>query len=1048
MNFNSIYSKLNPSQKSAVDLIEGPVMVIAGPGTGKTQVMGARVANILSKTDASPENILCLTFTEAATVALRNRLYDFIGSAAHRVHIHTYHGFCHNFIQDNKEVFGIQELEPLSDLERIEVMREILDELPTDHKLKRLTGEVYFDLKDLEKLFNLMKKDNLSIDNIHQKIEEYIDEIGSSEEYVYKRDSKYGKKGDYNPKYYGEVEKMDKLKAASSLFSVYQEKLAQRKRYDFNDMILWVLKVFQNEPELLLQLQEQYLYFLVDEYQDTNGAQNNLLHQLIDYWDNPNVFVVGDDDQSIYKFQGANVENITEFHQRYKEHIQLVTLTENYRSSQEILDTAGAVIQHNEERLIRQIPGLSKDISASNPAVADIKGQVIVEEYANSYQEIVSLAQKIKDAHAEGVAFKDIAVLYRNHAQSEDLMEYLFSENIPYNVTRNTDILQVPMIEQLIIMLQYIDLESKEMDSGEHLLFEILHYSLFKHLNSFEIAKLTHFIERNKGGWREQITEMEENAPGIDTDAFKEIKRFISDINYWIKQYYNQTLQHLVEEVLTKCGFVSRALAGGDSIFEMQCLNSFFSFLKEETAKAPRLNLNDFLHIIDLMRSHSLPLVLKKVVHGENGVQLMTVHGSKGLEFDQVYLIGCNEKLWEKDSSRSPFNINRIIAGEPAKASEEEGRRLFYVALTRAKKRLHVSYPVLDSNDKSISKSAFVVEMEESKVPQFKRTELDDKQVFQFFKQTLATHKETFRKLTELDFVKEEIKNFRLSATNLNSYLRCPVAFFYQTIIRVPSAKNESMSFGSAIHYALEMFFREYQNSGSLPGAGLLIDRFNYFMSQHKESFTEDALERRTEYAKMVLPEYLESRRSSWETLGKFDTEINIKQVEIKGVPIRGQIDRIEWQGDGIQVIDYKTGKYSNARKKLNPPLAEDKLKEGEGDHNKIYGGDYWRQLYFYKILIDQDPKYKEEVISGILDFVEPDSDEFKTEKMVFNSTDEAIVIQQITDTFQKIQNSGFNEGCEKEDCVWCNFNTYYLRKELVSPESLKNMELDELDQR
>ena len=431
MNFDDLYKSLNPAQKEAVDIIDGTVMVIAGPGTGKTQVLGARVANILQQTDTSAENILCLTFTEAATVALRNRLYDFIGSSAHRVNIHTYHGFCNQVIQDNKELFGVQDLEPLSDLERIEVLREIIDDLDPNHIMKRFKGEVYFDLSNLDKLFNIMKMENYSSSEIVEEAETYTQTIQNSEEYRLKRDSKNGNKGDLNATFYAEQKKMEVLKAAALLFDAYQNKLKQRKRYDYNDMILWVLKIFKDHEEVLRVLQEKYHYFLVDEYQDTNGAQNDLLSNLINYWDNPNVFVVGDDDQSIYKFQGANVQNIT----RLLSYASANTST--WYVSQKTIDRARRSwtpqLERNSSTMLKglraRFPGLSKNITASNPDVAAKQAERSRSSpIPNPYQEVVSTAQKIKDSSSIGKSNsikRSCSALPGSLSKSVHLIDYL-----------------------------------------------------------------------------------------------------------------------------------------------------------------------------------------------------------------------------------------------------------------------------------------------------------------------------------------------------------------------------------------------------------------------------------------------------------------------------------------------------------------------------------------------------------------------------------------------------------------------------------------------
>ena len=308
--FEKIYADLNIEQRRAVDTIEGPVMVIAGPGTGKTQILSARIGKILLETDAQPENILCLTYTDAGAVAMRKRLLDFIGPDAYKVNIYTFHAFCNDIIQENLSLFLKTSLDPISDLEKIDLFKQLIDSFDKDNPLKRYRGDVYFEINNLQQLFSTMKKEGWTPVFIELKIDDYIADLPTRDDYIYQKAYKQFKAGDVKAnKLADEIEKMEKLRAAVNQFDVFQSLMSQRKRYDFDDMINWVIRAFEENPNLLSRYQEQFLYILVDEYQDTSGTQNKIVQLLINFWEQPNVFVVGDDDQSIYRFQGANVEN-------------------------------------------------------------------------------------------------------------------------------------------------------------------------------------------------------------------------------------------------------------------------------------------------------------------------------------------------------------------------------------------------------------------------------------------------------------------------------------------------------------------------------------------------------------------------------------------------------------------------------------------------------------------------------------------------------------------------------------------------------------------
>src|ERR1700742_3054256 len=362
--FNQALALLNPEQLAAVNQMDGPVLVVAGPGTGKTQILAARIGKILTDTDARPNEILCLTYTDAGAVAMRKRLFEFIGPDAYRINIYTFHAFCNEIIQENLEYFGKLNLEPLSDLESAMLFRELIDDFPNDHVLKRFTGEVYYDVPRLRELFSTMKKEDWNKDFINTAINEYLADIHLREGFFYKRANatKGIKIGD---PHHDKIEKardaMAKLLGAVSEYENFDKKMKDRSRYDYDDMIMWVLKAFRENEEMLRRYQERYQYILVDEFQDTSGSQNELLKFLLNYWDTPNVFVVGDDDQSIFKFQGANMKNILDFAADYSNALKIVVLKHNYRSNQHILDISRVLIENNRERLTQQL-NLNKNI--------------------------------------------------------------------------------------------------------------------------------------------------------------------------------------------------------------------------------------------------------------------------------------------------------------------------------------------------------------------------------------------------------------------------------------------------------------------------------------------------------------------------------------------------------------------------------------------------------------------------------------------------------------------------------------------------------------
>src|SRR4029078_166829 len=261
--FREEYERLNEKQRLAVNTIDGPVMVIAGPGTGKTQILASRIGKILLDTDALPENILCLTYTDAGVVAMRKRLLQFIGPDAYKVTISTFHAFCHDVIQENLSLFEKTELDAISELEKIQLFKELIDSFPKNHPLKRYRGDVYFEVKNLQNLFSTMKREGWAPAFINERIDSYIADLPNRDEFIYKRKYKEFNAGDLKKdKIAEEKEKMEKLRAAVNEFDHFQQLMRRYNRYDFDDMINWVIKAFEENKNLLADYQERFLYIL------------------------------------------------------------------------------------------------------------------------------------------------------------------------------------------------------------------------------------------------------------------------------------------------------------------------------------------------------------------------------------------------------------------------------------------------------------------------------------------------------------------------------------------------------------------------------------------------------------------------------------------------------------------------------------------------------------------------------------------------------------------------------------------------------------------
>jgi len=1012
--YEKAYQELNTAQKIAVDTIDGPVMVVAGPGTGKTQLLAARIGRILSSTDTQANNILCLTFTDAGALAMRQRLISFIGPIAYNVNIYTYHGFCNMVIQDNIEYFGgYLDLQKASDLELLDIYIELIDGFKKDHPLKRLKGDIYYDKGRLSKLFGTMKQENWTQHTFTKAVKEYEKELYEDENYKYKRNYKEFKKGDVKQKDIDkELGKLDSILAGVKEFNNYNKILENRRRYDYADMILWVLKQFKENENLLLKYQEKFQYILVDEYQDTNGSQNELVYTLSSFWEEPNLFVVGDDDQSIYRFQGANMDNIVEFKTKFDP--ATIVLENNYRSGQLILDKSTVLINNNIERLASIDKNLTKKLIESGSK--KIGTEVTFTEYHNNVHEEKAIINDILKLKDQGFPLKEIAIIYRKHSNVENIVKYLEMKQVPINVKKKINVLDIPCIRQIISMLKYIYFEKQRPYSADHLLFEILHFSYFE-LSPKEIGKISISIynDKYKTKWRDIISnEIELGFCGVKEP--KKITEVAQLIEGWITDIGNVTVQVLLEKIMTQSTLLDDLLGSTDASFMLQVVSTFFDFVKNECTLKPTLNLGELIDRIEKIEMNKLEIPFHKIVHSEDGVNFITAHSAKGLEFEKVYIIRGEQKNWEDlkfNTGKFKFPPTLIPASDVSDV--EDDRRLFFVAMTRAAKHLNISYCKENEEGKEMAPTRFIHEILDEN-DTINKVALSDDDIIRY-KADLMRFKQGEIKLIDHDLIDLVLQDFTMSVTNLNKYLECPVSFYYEVILRVPQARNSHAGFGSAIHETLHKLFQYIDNSPEkmIPSLDVIKGYYKDAMNHYRQHFTEREYHDLTVYGHEVLEKYYEANKAHWSLPRNYKLEEPIKNVHVEGIPIKGLIDKIVYHDDHFYVVDYKTGKYAKA--KLDPAMDEE------------IGSNYWRQIVFYHLLIEADPNFNKSMKYGKVDFVEPDKyGNYKFQDITVSEYDQKIVIDQLTSSYEKIQNHEFSEGCKEEHCRWCNFIADHLK--------------------
>ncbi len=1040
------YNNLNERQKEAVDTIYGPVMVIAGPGTGKTEVLSMRIANLLrSEAQVQPNEILCLTYTDEATNAMRKRLLQIIGTPAHRINICTFHAFCNNVIQNNGEYFSMRSLQPITDLERTELLYEMLEQLPPGHVLRKLSGNIYYDAGKLNRLFDFMKRENYRPEEIVEAVETYLADLPNREEYVYKRAGKGFAKGDLKQAQIDEeIRRMTLTRAAAELFADYTERMKKMGRYDFNDMIIWVLDAFKNNPALLLSYQERHQFILVDEFQDTNGSQSELLNMLTEFWEDPNIFVVGDDDQSIYEFQGARIRNIIDFYERYKENIQIVVLPHNYRSSQVILDKAGATIKNNQQRLIYQLKdlGLDKDIVAA--AERFIKGDndvaPVIKAYSNIIHEEADVVMQVEALQQNGVKLNDIAILYAQHKQADNLIALMERKGIPYSVKKPVNILELPLIEQVITVLRYLDAEQRQPFSAEALLFEMIHAPYYG-IATTDIAVLSLYMQTNKikdrsvGYWRLLLNNFL-LIESLNLRSGAALRRMGTNVDNWLNAQVALPLPMLLEKIIYESGMMQHLLQKTDHVWQVQVINTFFEYVKEAYGRDATLKIKDLLRMIDRMKEENITIPVQKVVQQENGVHFYTAHGAKGHEFEYVFLIGCTKNYWEAKKGggneyKLPDTITKTNEDTDKTYKTEVARRLFYVALTRAKKYLYVSYALTDNVGKPLEHSEFIDEISKAEERVYTNVEAED--VVRHIQWALTPVPEVRVVLANNKAIDRILSQFTMSYTTLCKFLRCPLTFYYESILKVPYLKNDALAFGSAVHNALERMYLNMKRDGKFPTRDEVVGYFKASMFGERESFTQIQFDRRMEQGETVLGEYYDKYIADAKPTN-VEIEYKVPRYLLDNVPITGKIDKMEFDGNNCTVTDYKTGDPDRSSKDYTaPPNDKDPL-----------GGDYWRQMVFYKLLIENYADRNWRVTMGMFDYVEKGrkTGDYKRIQIPVYEHDEEIVRKQLKDSYLKIMNHEFDKGCGEDNCYWCNFAKKY---ELVRPGAGETVEIDDV---
>lgn len=987
--FKELYKKLNPRQREAVDTIEGPVMVVAGPGTGKTQILSLRIANILKKTDTSPDSILALTFTDSGVHSMRKRLVSIMGSTAYRVNIFTFHSFCNNLIKTHPEYFDrIISSKNISPLNQVKMMESIISKIKL--KILRPFGDKFYYLESVLKAISDLKREGISVSEFEKKIEEEQAQFD-------KNPDLYHTKGPHAGKMRGLcadiLKDINKNRELALLYKNYEKALRKEKLYDYDDMIIEVVSEFKKSGDLLLKMQENFQYILVDEHQDTNNAQNSVLELLAGFYDAPNLFIVGDEKQAIFRFQGASLDNFLYFKDRYKG-AKVIHLEDNYRSTQTILDSAhslilkgGGALENLKNKLIARAGATSKKMSLHGFSSED----------AEIFGVVADIDSKIK----KGVAPGNITVIYRDNNDAFLLARALERTQIPFAIESDQNILDDENIKKVVSLLYSIN----DFGSDEKFV-RCLHLDFFG-IDEFLVYKFIEYVKRNKIGVLDALVKNKDVKEIAGVGDISPLKDIFNKMSSWSKLSRNIGILDFFETIIRDSGYLNYILCGKDSVSGLEKLSVIFDNLKKIVEDHRDMKLDGFVEFIEAAKGRRILRTSQGDRASEDVVHLMTAHRSKGLEFDYVYILGLYDTHWGNRRTKRHF---KLPMGSTTDGGNDDERRLFYVAITRAKKDVLLSYPKKDKEGKLLLPSQFIEEIDPNLIEFIDEDETSSSG--QIFIKNFEPKINSGIIPEDKKFLNEIFLSQGFSVTALNNYLKCPWSYFYRNLIRIPESPDKFLMFGNAIHYTLNDFFNKWKEGENI-GEKRLLQIFEKYIKN--EPLEEADLNESLKRGKDALRGYYKTYVRDWsqEILNEFKVHVILPELPIT---LTGKIDKIEIiDGDNrVNVVDYKTGRIKSRG-------------DIEGT-TKNSDGEMKRQLVFYRLLLDNYENGKFNAETGEIDFIMPDEKgRYRKERIEIEKRDVSDLIDLIKKVSTEILNLEFwNKRCEDEKCKYCE-----LRKSL-----------------
>ncbi|HXV26820.1 MAG TPA: ATP-dependent DNA helicase [Candidatus Paceibacterota bacterium] len=948
------YKALNPRQKEAVDAVEGPVMVIAGPGTGKTQVLTLRIANILKKTDAEPRSILALTFTEKAAFNMRDRLAGLIGQEAYGVRIGTFHAFCNEVIGRYPDSFpDIIGGTAITDAEQLGVVEAILES--EDVPSLRPAGRPESYVRAIIGALGDVKGKGYAPAEFAKAV---------------KSASPKGKTKDTQAR---QAKRMTEL---ARVYARYEKELSATNRYDFADMLVRVASALEKDRDLRLDLAEQYQYVLVDEHQDTNRVQNAIVRHITESsGDAPNLFVVGDLEQAIYRFQGASPENFRDFGKRYPD-CRVIRLDENYRSSQAILDAA---------------MGISPGQGALKAKAGHADDAAELYAFSSPGAMEFGIAKLAADAIQQGTPPDRIAVLYRTNREADGLQSALERLGVPFAVQSDLQVLGDREVGKLLAVAK-----AARSIGDDAALVDALHVDLLK-VSPLDIARIGR-TARDTGVSAWDLLRSPARLKRLDAEdpaALSAAYAMLRDLAVSIR---NKDATSALQEVVDRTGWVSHAAShpyGNELIAKLHAL---FDAVRAFLASEHRATLADFLDALERLDAHNVDLAALSQPRPD-AVQLMTAHKAKGLEFDVVFVAHAVRGHW--DDARKPprLPLPDDLADDDPGADEDDIRRLFYVAVSRARKRLVLAWPQRTADGKDLQPSRFVLS-----IPEHLRRDMDTSSLESEYAGHMAARTGRRRSepvLRQKAFIADLLAKQPLSVSALNNFLACPWRYYFLNLVRYPEAPGPKGEYGTAAHEALRRVFARPEKPFTKAD---LIGAFRTALS--RAALSEKMREQLERQGAESLSGWFDAYEGSWHR--NVRTEYAVERVQLDpDIALTGKLDKVElMDGNTVSVVDYKT----------KAPMSANAIR----GLTKSDTGNEWRQLLFYKLLLDLDGKWN--MTGGQIDFLEPNaSGRYKKEAFAVTPDMTGDLKTLIRDMYGRVRVLEFwNDRCDERDCRYC----------------------------